>query len=78
VPSPGVVMALAYFKSSLSRSFLSIAMSSRNGAISSAFHRLRVRNRSLNLGRGSSGSSEDGKYVSWPEGGCNCGLVDVR
>jgi len=71
-------MALAYFKSSLSRSFLSIAISSRNGAISSAFHRFRVRKRSLNLARGSSGSSEDGKYVSWPEGGCDCGLVNVR
>ena len=71
-------MALAYFSSSLSRSFLSMAMSSRNGAISSALHRLRVRKRSLNLARGSSGSSDDGKYVSWFEGGCDWGLVDAR
>jgi len=54
-------MALAYFNSSLSRSFLSMAMPSRKGAISSAFHRLRVRKRSLNLARGSRGSSDDGK-----------------
>ena len=55
------VRALAYLSSSLSRSFLSTAMSDRYGTMSSAFQRARVRNRSAKRVTGSDGSSAQGK-----------------
>ena len=57
------VTARAYLRSSLSRSLLSTTMSPRNGDISSAFHRERVRKRSAKRAVGSGGSAEAGKYV---------------
>ena len=59
------VTDLAYFSNSLSLSFASTAMSSKNGAMSFACHRVRVRNRSAKRAVGSVGSSLRGKYVSW-------------
>lgn len=55
------VRALAYLSKSLSRSFLSTAMSDRYGTMSSAFQRARVRNRSEKRVTGSDGSSAQGK-----------------
>lgn len=53
--------ARAYFISSLSRSLLSSTMSARNGEMSSAFQRARVRKRSVNRVEGSGGSVAAGK-----------------
>ena len=55
------VRALAYFSKSLSRSFVSTAMSDRYGLMCSAFQRSRVRKRSANRMGGSVGSSAQGK-----------------
>ena len=57
------VTARSYFINSLSRSLLSTTMSAKNGVISSAFQRERVRNKSANRPAGSDGSSDEGKYV---------------
>ena|ERR1700733_8742685 len=56
------VVALAYFRSSLSRSLESIAMSARKGEMSSAFHFERVKKRSANRCVASTGRAEAGKY----------------
>jgi hypothetical protein len=55
------VKALAYLSESLSRSFVSTAMSDRYGLMYPAFQRSRVRKRSANRMAGSVGSSAHGK-----------------
>jgi hypothetical protein len=55
-------IALQYFKRSLSLSFELMAMSDKNGVISSARHLGRVRNSSENLAAGSAGRADAGKY----------------
>ncbi len=58
------MIALAYLRSNLSRSLESTAISERNGAMSSLFHRDLVKKRSAKRRVGSMGNSYEGKYFS--------------
>lgn len=55
-------MALAYLRSSLSRSLELMAISARKGAMSSPDQRERVRKRSAKRAAGSTGREDAGKY----------------